>query len=69
MSSMNLLLKKILLMFLISLAIFAFNEFFFRYFDLDKELLDSISKWSFWSISFFIAMFVFNEKNRFRPNS
>lgn len=49
-------------MFLISLAIFAFNEFFFRYFDLDKELLDSISKWSFWSISFFIAMFVFNEK-------
>ncbi|WP_110975921.1 hypothetical protein [Acinetobacter sp. WCHAc060042] len=57
MNGLNALLKKLFSMLLVGLVIFVIHELVVRFFDLDKELLNSIAKWTFWTIAFCIAVF------------
>ena len=52
-----LLIKKLFLIIIIGIVFFIGHQFISTYFDIDKELLSAITKWSYWAIAFYIAIF------------
>jgi|GEM_PF-6288902 len=52
-----LLIKKLFLIIIVGILFFIVHRLISTYFDVDKELLSSITRWSYWAIAFYIAIF------------
>lgn len=53
----NLLIKKLFLITILGILFFIIHKVISTYFDIDKELLSAITKWSYWAIAYYIAIF------------
>jgi len=53
----NLLIKKLFLIAILGILFFIIHQVISTFFDVDKELLSAITKWSYWAIAFYIAIF------------
>lgn len=57
-----LLIKKLFLITVVGILFFIIHRLISTYFDVDQELLSSITRWSYWAIAFYIAMFFDTQK-------
>lgn len=57
-----LLIKKLVLLTIVGILFLIIHRLISTYFDVDKELLSSITRWSYWAIGFYIAIFFDDKK-------
>lgn len=57
-----LLIKKLVLLTIVGILFLIIHRLISTYFDVDKELLSAITRWSYWAVAFYIAIFFDDKK-------